>query len=72
MQGSPTIDIKELKMGRFLGKGAGGDVYEAKWRRRTVAAKVCLGNLVKEFSREIQMLTSLPPHPHVLWSGSQQ
>ena len=41
-------------------------MYEAKWRRRTVAAKVCLGNLVKEFSREIQILTSLPPHPHVL------
>ena len=41
-------------------------MYKAKWRRRTVAVKVCLGNLVIEFSREIQILTSLPPHPHVL------
>ena len=31
-----------------------------------MAAQVCLGNLVKEFSWEIQILTSLPPHSHVL------
>ena len=53
-------------MGKRLGKGAGGTVYEATWRRRTVAAKVCPGNLLEEFSREIQILTSLPPHPNVL------
>ena len=31
-----------------------------------VAAKVCPGNLLKNLSREIQILASLPPHPHVL------
>ena len=53
-------------MGERLGKGANRTVYEATRRRRTVAAKVCPGNLLKEFSREILILTSLPPHPHVL------
>ena len=53
-------------MGKRLGKGAGGTVYEATWKRRTVAAKVCPGNLLEEFSREIQILSTLPPHPHVL------
>ena len=41
-------------------------MYEAKWKKRTVAVKVCLGNLLKNLSREIQILSSLPPHSNVL------
>ena len=53
-------------MGRVLGEGGFGTVYEAKWKKMVVAAKVCTGNLLKNLSREIQILSSLPPHPHVL------
>ena len=53
-------------MGRVLGEGGFGTVYEAKWKKMVVAAKVCPGNLLKNLSQEIQILASLPPHPHVL------
>ena len=41
-------------------------MYEAKWKKKVVAAKVYRGNLLKNLSREIQILASLPPHPHML------
>ena len=41
-------------------------MFEGKWKKRTVAVKVCLGNLLENLSREIQILTSLPPHSNVL------
>ena len=53
-------------MGERIGEGAYGSVYEAKWKTRRVAAKVCPGNLLKGLSSEIQILASLPPHPNVL------
>ena len=53
-------------MGRLLGQGGFGTVYEAKWKKKVVAAKVCPGNLLESLSREIQILTSLPSHPNVL------
>ena len=53
-------------MGKRLGQGAFGAVFEAKWKKKTVAVKVCLGNLLESLSREVQILTSLPPHSHVL------
>ena len=63
---SPIIDINELRIGKLLGEGGFGTVYEAKWKKKVVAAKVYRGNLLKNLSREIQILTSLPPHPHML------
>ena len=63
---SPTIDINEVQMSKRLGQGGFGTVYEAKWKKKTVAAKVCPGNLLENLTREIQILASLPPHPHVL------
>ena len=41
-------------------------MYEAKWKKKTVAVKVCLGNLLDNLSREIKILLSLPPHSNVL------
>jgi len=45
--------------------GTYGSVYEAKWRNKTVAAKIYLGNQ-SDLSQQIQILASLPPHPHLL------
>jgi len=53
-------------MGQRLGQGGFGAVYEAKWKKKKVAVKVCLGDLLKNLSREIEILTSLPPHPNVV------
>ena len=55
---SPIIDINELQIGKLLGEGGFGTVYEAKWKKKVVAAKVCRGNLLKNLSREIQILAS--------------
>lgn len=41
-------------------------MYEAKWNGKQVAAKVCSGNLVEHFPREVAILASLPPHPYVI------
>ena len=53
-------------MGNPIGQGGFGAVFEAKWKKKKVAVKVCPGNHVKNLSREIEVLTSLPSHPHVL------
>ena len=53
-------------MGKCLGQGGFGIVYEAKWKKKVVAAKVCPGNLLENLSREIQILASLSPHSNVL------
>ena len=60
------IDINEVIMGEPIGQGGFGAVFEAKWKKKKVAVKVCLGNLLKNLSREIEVLTSLPRHPNVL------
>ena len=63
---SPIINIKEVQVGKHIGQGGFGAVFEAKWQKKRVAVKVCPGNLVENLSREIEVLTSLPPHPNVL------
>ena len=63
---SPTIDIKDIRMIHLIGQGGFGAVYEARWNKKTVAAKMCLGNLLENRSREIKILTALPPHSNVL------
>ena len=61
-----VINIDEISMGKRLGQGGFGAVFEAKWKTKTVAVKVCLGNLLESLSREIQILTALSPHPNVI------
>ena len=63
---NPIIDINEIQLGQHLGQGGFGAVFEAKWKKKKVAVKVCLGNLMQNLSREIEILTSLPSHPHVI------
>ena len=63
---SPTIDIEDIRMIHLIGQGGFGAVYEARWNKKTVAAKMCLGNLLENHSREIKILTALPPHSNVL------
>ena len=53
-------------MGDLIGQGGFGAVFEAKWNKKKVAVKVCPGNLVMNLTREIEVLTSLPPHTNVL------
>ena len=60
------INVEEVQMGKRLGQGGFGAVFEAKWQKKTVAVKVCLGNLLQNLSREIQILSSLPTHPNVI------
>ena len=63
---SPFISIKEVQVDKHIGQGGFGAVFEAKWQKKRVAVKVCPGNLVENLSHEIEVLTSLPPHPNVL------
>ena len=53
-------------MGRLLSQGGFGRTFEAKWKNRTVAVKVCVGDLLEHKSPEIEILTSLPPHPNII------
>ena len=53
-------------MGNCIGQGWFGSVYEAKWNKKTVAAKMYPGDLLQNPSPEIKIFASLPLHPHVL------
>lgn len=50
---------------RLIGRGGFGVVYEAKWKMKTVAAKMC-GYVLEDISHEIKILTFLLPHSNVL------
>ena len=63
---SHIIDVAGIKVGKRIGQGGFGVVYEAKWNERQVAAKVCSGNLIEHFSQEVAILASLPPHPYII------
>ena len=63
---SSIIDIDDVQMVKRIGQGGFGRVFEGKWKKRTVAVKMCLKNLLENLSHEIQILTSLPPHSNVI------
>ena len=53
-------------MGEKIGQGGFGTVYQALWKKKKVAVKVCSGNLLEQGGAEVDILASLPSHPNVL------
>ena len=63
-----TIDLSDLDIGKRLGKGGYGFVYEGNWRKgggMTVAVKVTQTNDPAVISQEIKVWSSLPHHRNV-------
>lgn len=58
--------MSDIKVGERIGQGVFGVVYEAKWKEKHVAVKVCSGNLIENFPPEVAILAYLPPHPYVM------
>ncbi|GLD94656.1 hypothetical protein PINS_up003280 [Pythium insidiosum] len=64
-----TIDFKDIALGRVLGEGAFGKVYEGKLRGKSVAVKVLVcqdlrSDILKEFQGEVEIMTMLR-HPNI-------
>ena len=60
------INFPDLEIGKRLGKGGFGCVYEGKWKKgggMTVAVKVMQGNDPE--AQEIKIWESLPPHRNI-------
>ncbi|KAL0042960.1 hypothetical protein WJX79_005243 [Trebouxia sp. C0005] len=73
LRGRPTnINIDDLKLGAVLGKGSFAVVYEGTWLGQLVAIKVLDGaaaasqKAMKEYTREMDMMSHLPDHPNIL------
>lgn len=58
-------NIKSLKIGEQIGKGANGDVYESKWFRMLSATKVIVGTFEDHVPIEVGILASLS-HPNLV------
>ena len=81
---SPTLPRKsnweipyhELVVGKLVGSGAYGEVYEGSWRNVTVAIKKLKDKTIseeriKEFMEEAEIYKNLRPHPNtVLFYGA--
>lgn len=67
-----SVDIADLSIGSILGKGSFAVVYEGQWQGQTVAIKVLDGaaaasqKAMKEYTREMDMMSHLPDHPNIL------
>jgi len=70
----PEIQYEDLRFGKVLGQGAGGTVYEGKWKDNTVALKTSEVSLtendeykevIQEIMREAKILTQLV-HPNIM------
>ena len=62
------INRSDLDIGKRLGKGGYGCVYEGKWKKggkMTVAIKVMQTNEPEVTPLEIKVWGSLPPHPNI-------
>jgi len=67
--GVPILDFDKLVMGKFLGKGAFGNVNLAIHQGTDVAVKLLelqTKESLEELDKEIFINTLLPPHPHVV------
>ncbi|GAB4819878.1 hypothetical protein N2152v2_006924 [Parachlorella kessleri] len=68
----PTIDFEEVVLGPLVGEGGFAKVYRATWRDQEVAVKLLnpescsRPSALEEFRREVGVLASLGPHPHVV------
>jgi serine/threonine protein kinase len=65
-----SIAFDALSDLRVVGGGHFGDVYSARWKRTVVAVKAARHGAAHDFdtalSREIGVLSSLRPHPHIV------
>ena len=64
-----TIDLSDLDLGKRLGKGGYGDVYEANWKKgggKRVAVKVIRSSAAGMVLHEILICRSLPSHPNII------
>lgn len=67
-----NIDIEDLELGAVLGKGSFAVVYEGIWQGQVVAVKILDGaaatsqKAMKEYTREMDMMSHLPDHPNIL------
>lgn len=62
-----VIDFDEIALGRKIGRGALGVVYEAKWESKNVVVKKLIREYSETLPQEIQVqLKSLPKHPCVI------
>lgn len=66
---SQTINYSDLTLGRMIGEGAFGKVYEGKWRGKGVAVKVLVcqdlrSDILHEFQSEVEIMSVLR-HPNI-------
>lgn len=64
-----NIDFREITLGRSIGEGAFGKVYEGKWQARPVAVKMLIcqdlrPDILAEFESEVQIMSVLR-HPNI-------
>jgi len=60
-----TVPLEEIELGKKLGEGAFGQVYEARWRDQKVAVKESLisdPESRKAFLGEAETMLALKPH----------
>lgn len=60
-----TLDARELILGKFIGRGSTGIVYNTTWLNATHALKVFSLGYREIFEKEVAILAGLN-HPHVL------
>jgi serine/threonine protein kinase len=66
------ISFHELELHEAIGEGAFGKVYRAVWQGGIVAVKVMSsevsqrGDCVHQFRREVETMSTMTPHNHVL------
>eukprot|EP01119_Soliformovum_irregulare_P012483 TRINITY_DN3246_c0_g1_i2.p1 TRINITY_DN3246_c0_g1~~TRINITY_DN3246_c0_g1_i2.p1 ORF type:complete len:1262 (+),score=408.29 TRINITY_DN3246_c0_g1_i2:142-3786(+) len=64
------ISFDELELGKEVGRGAFGEVYQGKWRGSVVAIKVLTKRLnekeIEEFRSETTIMKTLRPHRNLI------